>query len=85
MSHLHGCSELLHQYLPDAKLRTDGELSIDSTSASLVGFFRSIKSDADTAANFHERIDRRNLEAFVAALDGCQGQLLLSGIGEQFV
>lgn len=52
-----------------------------STDSGLQGFTSSLQNDL-AAATISQEVDRKMVATFIDVLEECQGQLLVSGIGE---
>lgn len=83
--HLLFPSEILRHYLPEhgylsqaASTAVDPEQMIDQNSS----FKQSLQNDIEAISNVGETLNPDKLSPFMNALESCNGQLLISGVGK---
>ena len=72
----------MKQYLPEVFSSHPGEYNVGSGPDRLQSFKASLRNDVQGIKDIEERIDCKSLTSFLDALEGCQGQIIVSGIGE---
>ena len=75
-------SDLLNSYLPDVEFFC-GHRFESGADIPLKAFHQSVRNDIMAAKGVTDNLNPNKLREFVKALDECQGQILISGIGER--
>ena len=75
------CSNVLNSYLPDVEFFC-GHHFESGADIPLKAFHQSVRNDIMAAKGVTDNLNPNKLREFVKAIDECQGQILISGIGE---
>ena len=78
------CSNLLNSYLPDVEFFC-GHRFESGADIPLKAFHQSVRNDIMAAKGVTDNLNPNKLREFVKAIDECQGQILISGIGELLI
>jgi len=70
--------EMLKEYLPDMQVARSPTSAMQEP---LAGFAQSVSNDLKAANSVADSLDLSSVEQVVEAMDKCQGQLLISGVG----
>ena len=82
MPYIYHSSDVLNSYLPDVEFFC-GHRFESGADIPLKAFHQSVRNDIMAAKGVTDNLNPNKLREFVKALDECQGQILISGIGER--